>query len=73
MSNALQLATYTLEGGQVLSATTVKNYIAPGATDQEVLYFIELCKSTNKSTGISMLSSDIEHISSNFISAFDSI
>ena len=26
MSNALQLATYTLEGGQVLSATTVKNY-----------------------------------------------
>ena len=44
MSNALQLATYTLEGGQVLSATTVKNYIAPGATDQEVLYFIELCK-----------------------------
>ena len=44
MSNALQLATYTWEGGQVLSATTVKNYIAPGATDQEVLYFIELCK-----------------------------
>ena len=44
MSNALQLATYTLEGGQVLSATTVKNYIAPGATDQEILYFIELCK-----------------------------
>ena len=44
MSNALQLATYTLEGGQVLSATTVKNYIAPGATDQEVLYYIELCK-----------------------------
>ena len=44
MSNALQLATYTLEGGQVLSATTVKNYIAPEATDQEVLYFIELCK-----------------------------
>ena len=44
MNNALQLATYTLEGGQVLSATTVKNYIAPGATDQEVLYFIELCK-----------------------------
>lgn len=43
-NNALQLATYTLEGGQVLSATTVKNYIAPGATDQEVLYFIELCK-----------------------------
>ena len=26
-NNALQLATYTLEGGQVLSATTVKNYI----------------------------------------------
>ena len=44
MSNALQLATYTLEGGQVLSATTVKNSIAPEATDQEVLYFIELCK-----------------------------
>lgn len=43
-NNALQLATYTLEGGQVLSATTVKNYIAPGATDQEILYFIELCK-----------------------------
>ena len=37
MSNALQLATYTLEGGQVLNAETVKNYLVSGKgniTDQ---------------------------------------
>lgn len=45
--NALALAEYTLAGGQVLSAETVKNYIAPGATEQEVLMFIELCKAQN--------------------------
>ena len=39
MSNALQLATYTLEGGQVLNAETVKNYfkkcrkLIPDVTD----------------------------------------
>ncbi|WP_297136051.1 phage recombination protein Bet [Terrisporobacter sp.] len=43
-NNALSLAEYKLPGGQLLSYETVKNYIAPGATDQEVLYFIELCK-----------------------------
>ena len=47
MSNALQLATYTLEGGQVLNAETVKNYLVSGngnITDQETMMFIELCK-----------------------------
>ena len=46
-SNALQLATYTLEGGQVLNAETVKNYLVSGngnITDQETMMFIELCK-----------------------------
>lgn len=46
-NNALQLATYTLEGGQVLTADTVKNYLVNGGgnvSDQEVLMFIELCK-----------------------------
>ena len=45
MSNALQLATYTLEGGQVLNAETVKNYLVSGngnITDQETMMFIEL-------------------------------
>ena len=42
--NALQLAEYTLEGGQVLSAETVKRYISKEATEQEILMFIELCK-----------------------------
>lgn len=45
--SALALAEYTLDGGQKLTAETVKNYIAPGATDQEVLMFIELCKAQN--------------------------
>lgn len=46
-NNALQLASYTLEGGQVLTADTVRNYLTSGnskATDQDVLMFIELCK-----------------------------
>lgn len=46
-SNALQLATYTLDGGQVLTADTVKRYLVNGGgdvSDQEVLMFIELCK-----------------------------
>ena len=46
-NNALQLATYTLEGGQVLNAETVKNYLVSGngnITDQETMMFIELCK-----------------------------
>lgn len=42
--NALQLAEYTLEGGQVLSAETVKRYISKEANEQEILMFIELCK-----------------------------
>lgn len=45
MSNsALQLAEFKLDGGQVLSAETVKNYICPDANQQEILYFLELCK-----------------------------
>ena len=47
MNNALQLAEFTLEGGQVLTADTVKNYLTSGngaVTDQETLMFIELCK-----------------------------
>lgn len=47
-NNALQLAEYKLEGGQVLTADTVKNYLVSGngaVTDQEVLMFVELCKS----------------------------
>ncbi len=46
-NNALQLATYTLESGQVLTADTVRNYLVNGGgnvSDQEVLMFIELCK-----------------------------
>lgn len=49
-NNALQLATYTLDGGQVLTADTVKKYLVNGGngggdvSDQEVLMFIELCK-----------------------------
>lgn len=49
-NNALQLATYTLEGGQVLTADTVRNYLTSGngkVSDQEVLMFIELCKAQN--------------------------
>lgn len=42
-----QLAVYTMEQGQVLDAQTVKNYIAPNATNQEALMFIELCKAQN--------------------------
>ena len=47
-SNALALASFTLEGGQVLNAETVRNYLVRGngkVTDQEVLFFLELCKS----------------------------
>lgn len=47
MNNALQLAEFTLEGGQVLTADTVKNYLTSGngaVTEQETLMFIELCK-----------------------------
>ncbi|UEL48102.1 phage recombination protein Bet [Terrisporobacter hibernicus] len=46
-NNALALAEYTLEGGQVLTADTVKNYLTSGngaVTEQETLMFIELCK-----------------------------
>lgn len=46
-SNALALAEFTLEGGQVLTADTVKNYLTSGngaVTEQETLMFIELCK-----------------------------
>lgn len=45
--NALELAEFTLEGGQVLTADTVKNYLTSGngaVTEQETLMFIELCK-----------------------------
>lgn len=46
-NNALQLAEYTLEGGQVLTVDTVKKYLVSGngqVSDQEVLMFVELCK-----------------------------
>lgn len=46
-NNALQLAEFKLDGGQVLSAETVKNYLVNGGgdvSDQEVLMFVELCK-----------------------------
>jgi len=46
-NNALQLAEFKLDGGQVLTADTVKNYLVSGGgnvSDQEVLMFVELCK-----------------------------
>lgn len=46
-SSALALAEYKIDGGQVLTAETVRNYLTSGnskATDQDVLMFIELCK-----------------------------
>ena len=46
-NNALALAEFTLEGGQVLTADTVKNYLTSGngaVTEQETLMFIDLCK-----------------------------
>lgn len=46
-NNALTIAEYKLDGGQVLTADTVKRYIVSGGgdvSDQEVLMFIELCK-----------------------------
>lgn len=49
-SSALELAEYKIDGGQVLTADTVRNYITSGngsVTDQEVLMFIELCKAQN--------------------------
>ena len=42
--SALALAEYTLDGGQKLTAETIKRYICPDATEQEILYFLELCK-----------------------------
>lgn len=45
--SALALAEYKMDGGQVLTADTVRNYLTSGnskATDQDVLMFIELCK-----------------------------
>lgn len=50
MNNALQLAEFTLEGGQVLTADTVRNYLTSGdgkVSDQEVIMFVELCKAQN--------------------------
>lgn len=47
MNNALQLAEFKLDGGQVLTADTVRNYLVNGGgdvSDQEVLMFVELCK-----------------------------
>ncbi len=47
MDNALMNTSYTLEGGQVLNAETVKNYLVNGngkVSDQEIMMFIELCK-----------------------------
>jgi phage recombination protein Bet len=49
-SSVLALAEYKIDGGQVLTADTVRNYITSGngsVTDQEVLMFIELCKAQN--------------------------
>ncbi|MDM8128494.1 MAG: phage recombination protein Bet [Paraclostridium dentum] len=49
-SSALELAEYKIDGGQVLTADTVRNYLTSGnskATDQDVLMFIELCKAQN--------------------------
>lgn len=46
-NNALQLAEFKLDGGQVLTADTVRNYLVNGGgdvSDQEVLMFVELCK-----------------------------
>ncbi|MEG0023709.1 MAG: phage recombination protein Bet [Cetobacterium sp.] len=48
--SALALAEYKIDGGQVLTADTVRNYLTSGnskATDQDVLMFIELCKAQN--------------------------
>ena len=42
--SALALAEFTLDGGQKLTAETIKRYICPDATEQEILYFLELCK-----------------------------
>lgn len=47
-TSALALAEFKLDGGQVLTADTVRNYLTSGngkVSDQEVLMFIELCKS----------------------------
>lgn len=49
-NNALSLAEYKLDGGQVLTADTVRKYLTSGngkVSDQEVLMFIELCKAQN--------------------------
>ena len=46
-TNALSLAEFKTETGQVLTAETVKNYLVSGngsVNDQEILMFIELCK-----------------------------
>lgn len=50
MNNALQLAEFKLDGGQVLTADTVRNYLISGdgkVSDQEVIMFVELCKAQN--------------------------
>lgn len=50
MNNALQLAEFKLDGGQVLTADTVRNYLTSGdgkVSDQEVIMFVELCKAQN--------------------------
>lgn len=49
-NNALQLAEFKLDGGQVLTADTVRNYLTSGdgkVSDQEVIMFVELCKAQN--------------------------
>ena len=49
-NNALELAAFTLENGQVINAETTRNFLVRGngeVTDQEVLFFLELCKSRN--------------------------
>ncbi|MBC8630293.1 phage recombination protein Bet [[Eubacterium] tenue] len=49
-TSALALAEFKLDGGQVLTADTVRNYLTSGngkVSDQEVIMFIELCKAQN--------------------------
>lgn len=45
--SALALAEYKIDGGQVLTADTIRNFLVSGngaVTDQEVMLFMELCK-----------------------------
>lgn len=49
-TSALALAEFKIDGGQVLTADTVRNYLTSGngkVSDQEVIMFIELCKAQN--------------------------